>query len=68
MSKPQIISDRNKKSSNIKNSLKKKINKHQFKQNDLVIVIGGDGFMLQALKKNKVNELIIVVIIFIKFV
>ena len=53
MSKPQIISDRNKKSSNIKNSLLKKIRNHQFKQDDLVIVIGGDGFMLQTLKKNK---------------
>lgn len=53
MSKLQIIFDRNKKSSNIKNSLLKKINKHQFKQDDLVIVIGGDGFMLETLKKNK---------------
>ena len=53
MSRPQIICDRNKKSSNIKNLLLKKINKHQFKQDDLVIVIGGDGFMLQTLKKNK---------------
>ena len=53
MSKPQIISDRNKKSSNIKNLLLKKIKNHQFKQEDLVIVIGGDGFMLQTLKKNK---------------
>ena len=53
MNKPQIISDRNKKSSNIKNLLLKKINKHQFKQDDFVIVIGGDGFMLQTLKKNK---------------
>ncbi len=53
MSKPQIISDKNKKSSNIKNSLLKKINNHQFKQDDLIIVIGGDGFMLETLKKNK---------------
>ena len=53
MSKPQIISDRNKKSLNIKNLLLKKINNHQFKQDDLVIVIGGDGFMLETLKKNK---------------
>ena len=53
MSKPQIISDKNKKSSNIKNSLLKIINKHQFKQDDLVIVIGGDGFMLETLKKYK---------------
>jgi NAD+ kinase len=53
MSKPQIISDRNKKSSIIKNSLLKKLKNQQLKQNDLVIVIGGDGFMLETLKKNK---------------
>jgi NAD+ kinase len=53
MSKPQIISDRNKKSSNIKNLLLQKIKNHQFKEDDLVIVIGGDGFMLQTLKKYK---------------
>ena len=53
MSKPQIISDRNKKSSKIKNLLLRKINKHKFKQDNLIIVIGGDGFMLETLKKNK---------------
>ena len=53
MSKPQIISDKNKKSTNIKNQLIKKLNNNQFKQNNLVIVIGGDGFMLETLKKNK---------------
>jgi NAD+ kinase len=53
MSKLQIISDKNKKSSNIKNLLLKKIKNHSFKQKDLVIVIGGDGFMLQTLKKYK---------------
>ena len=53
MTKLQVISDRNKKSSNIKNSLLKKISNHQFKQDNLVIVIGGDGFMLETLKKNK---------------
>ena len=53
MSKPQIISDKNKKSLNMKNLLIKKIDNHQFKQNNLVIVIGGDGFMLETLKKNK---------------
>ena len=53
MSKPQIISDRNKKSSIIKNSILKKLKNQQLKQNDLVIVIGGDGFMLETLKKNK---------------
>jgi|TARA_B100001964_G_scaffold40045_1_gene43785 NAD+ kinase len=53
MSKPQIIFDKNKKSINIKKLLLKKINSHQFKQKELVIVIGGDGFMLETLKKNK---------------
>ena len=53
MSKPQIISDKNKKSLRIKNILTKKIEANQFKKSNLVIVIGGDGFMLQTLKKNK---------------
>ena len=53
MSKLQIICDKNKKSFNIKKLLIKKIDSHQFKQNNLVIVIGGDGFMLEALKKSK---------------
>ena len=53
MSKLQIISDKNKKSLNIKKLLVKRIDSQQFKQNNLVIVIGGDGFMLETLKKNK---------------
>ena len=53
MSKPQIISDKNKKSLKIKNLLIKIINKINLNKNDLVIVIGGDGFMLETLKKNK---------------
>ncbi len=53
MSKPQIISDKNKKSLKIKILLKKKIETNQFTKSKLVIVIGGDGFMLQTLKKNK---------------
>ena len=53
MIKPQIISDKNKKSIGIKKLLIKKINNHQFKQKNLIIVIGGDGFMLETLKKNK---------------
>ena len=53
MSKPQIISDKNKKSTKIKNLLLKKIKSYQFKKDNLIIVIGGDGFMLQTLKKNK---------------
>jgi NAD+ kinase len=53
MTKLQIISDKNNKSSNIKKLLIKKLNHEQFKKKNLIIVIGGDGFMLQALKKNK---------------
>ena len=53
MIKPLIISDKNIKSSKIKILLKKKIKNFQFKQKDLIIVIGGDGFMLETLKKYK---------------
>jgi NAD+ kinase len=53
MTKLQIISDKNTKSSKIKNLLVKKLNQDQFKKDNLIIVIGGDGFMLQSLKKNK---------------
>ena len=53
MTKLQIISDKNKKSSKIKNLLLKKIYQGQFKKENLIIVIGGDGFMLQTLKKDK---------------
>ena len=53
MKKFQIISDKNTKSSKIKKLLVKKLNQDQFKKDNLIIVIGGDGFMLQTLKKNK---------------
>lgn len=53
MTKLQIISDKNKKSSKIKKQLVKKLNHEQFKKDNLIIVIGGDGYMLQTLKKNK---------------
>ena len=53
MSKLQIISDKNAKSLKIKNLLIKKINSQKFVKSNLIIVIGGDGFMLQTLKKNK---------------
>ena len=52
MSKLLIISDKNKKSLMIKKLLINKINYHYFTKENLVIVIGGDGFMLQTLKKN----------------
>ena len=53
MKKLQIISDKNKKSLNIKNILLKKISFNNFQKSNLTIVIGGDGFMLQTLKRNK---------------
>ena len=53
MSKLKVIYYRNKKSLQIKNLLIKKIKAHQFKQDNLIIVIGGDGFMLETLKKYK---------------
>ena len=51
MSKLHIISDKNKKSAKFKNLLIKKIKSNNFKKENLIIVIGGDGFMLQTLKK-----------------
>ena len=53
MNKISIISDKNKKSLNIKYFLLKKIKLYKSFKSSLVIVIGGDGFMLQVLKKNK---------------
>ncbi len=53
MNMPQIICDKNSKSIKIKNILIKKIVTSQFKKDNLIIVVGGDGFMLQTLKKNK---------------
>ena len=55
MSKLYIISDKNKKSFKIRNFLQKKLTKNPFKNNNLFIVIGGDGFMLQTLK-NKISS------------
>ena len=51
MIKLQVISDKNKKSLKIKNLIIKKIDNYQFKKKNLVIVVGGDGFMLETLKK-----------------
>jgi NAD+ kinase len=53
MKKFQIISDKNKKSLKIKNQLIKKIHTSLFVNKNIIIVIGGDGFMLQTLKKNQ---------------
>ena len=52
MNKPQIISDTNSKSLKIKKRIIKILSKNKIKKKNIVIVIGGDGFMLQTLKKN----------------
>ena len=51
MKKIQIISDKNQKSLKIKSQLLKKLNKNKTGRLNTIIVIGGDGFMLQTLKK-----------------
>ena len=53
MTKPLIISDSNKKSQKIKSKIIKKLKNYNPNKKNLVIVIGGDGFMLKTLKKNK---------------
>ena len=49
----QIISDKNLSSLRIKKSLLNILKKTEPKKTNTIIVIGGDGFMLQTLKKNK---------------
>ena len=53
MNKVQIISDKNKKSQKIKLQILKIIDKANYKNLNTIIVVGGDGFMLQTLKKIK---------------
>ncbi len=53
MTRPIIISDTNKKSLRIKKFLSINIKKNKSLKSNLLIVIGGDGFMLKILKKNK---------------
>ena len=52
MKKVHIISDKNNKSLKIKNFLTNKIKSSSLEKSSLIIVVGGDGFMLQTLKKN----------------
>jgi len=53
MKKIQIISDTNKRSLKIKSQLIKIFTRSKLSKSYITIVIGGDGFMLQTLKKNK---------------
>ena len=56
MKKIQIISDINQKSLKIKSQIINKLNKSKIIRSNTIIVIGGDGFMLQTLKKNKKSK------------
>ena len=49
----KIISDKNKKSNKIKAILTRILRKVKINRPNITIVIGGDGFMLQTLKKNQ---------------
>jgi len=51
MIKSHIVFDNNKLSKKIKNFLEKKIKINSLPKSNLIVVIGGDGFMLQTLKK-----------------
>ncbi len=51
MINPFIVSDKNNRSLQIKNAVLKKINPFSLSKCNLIIVIGGDGFMLETLKK-----------------
>ncbi len=51
MVNPFVISDKNSRSSKIKKAVLKRIKTYSLLKSNLIIVIGGDGFMLQTLKK-----------------
>jgi NAD+ kinase len=53
MNKPLIISDINSRSLKLKKQIIKIFDKEIIKRSNITIVIGGDGFMLKTLKKNK---------------
>ena len=56
MNKILIISDKNSRSLKIKKIIVKLFNKKKIKRYNIIIVIGGDGFMLQTLKKKKYSK------------
>ena len=51
MVNPFVVSDKNSRSSKIKNAVLKRIKTCSLSKSNLIIVIGGDGFMLETLKK-----------------
>ena len=57
MLKPLLISDKNSKSIKIKNKIKNIFRKGQLKKGIVVIVVGGDGFMLKTLKNKNTKKI-----------
>ncbi len=56
-SKIHIVNDKNLSSIKIKKNLIKKVKTYSLKKSDIIIVIGGDGFMLNSLKRfHKYNK------------
>ena len=51
MVNPFLVSDKNSRSSKIKNAVLRRIKTYSLSKSNLIIVIGGDGFMLETLKK-----------------
>ena len=49
--KPHIICDKNRKSLIFKKKIEKIFSPNSLKKSNLIIIIGGDGFMLNSLKK-----------------
>ena len=56
MKKIQIISDTNQRSLKIKLQLVNILNKSKIIRTNTIVVIGGDGFMLQTLKKIRTRK------------
>ena len=52
MKKLNFIFDKTKKSQDLKKKLLKKYKNYSVKNSDVIVVAGGDGFMLNCLKKN----------------
>ena len=53
MNKPLIISDKNLKSVQIKKQIINLFNRKKIFKKNIILVVGGDGFMLKTLKKNQ---------------
>ena len=51
MANPFVVSDKNSRSSKIKKDVLKRIHSYSLAKSNIIIVIGGDGFMLETLKK-----------------